>query len=241
MKWEDKGILIATSKFGETDLLATFITENHGLAKGLIKGGTSKKQKPYLQIGNEFSIIWKSRLEEQLGFFSFDPIKIYGATLFETQTKLEILSCCCNLLYDTLSELQTNKILYEKTIELIHNIEKINNDTILLYNYMIWEKELLAQIGFALSLDKCNATGICENLCYISPKTGHAICETAGKPYHNKLLKMPNIWQEKIICLDNITKEKIFEALKVLEYFFDKHIYSEKNKTMPYIRRNLVK
>ena len=52
---------------------------------------------------------------------------------------------------------------------------------------------------FALSLDKCNATGICENLCYISPKTGHAICETAGKPYHNKLLKMPNIWQEKII------------------------------------------
>ena len=105
---------------------------------------------------------------------------------------------------------------------------------------MLWERELLSQIGFALSLDKCNATGTTENLIYISPKTGHAICETAGKPYSSKLLQMPEIWKKKP-TLDEISIEKIIPALDTLKYFFDKHIYQEKNKTMPYIRRNLLK
>ncbi len=240
MKWDDKGILIAISKFGDTDQIATFVTENHGLSKGLIKGGISKKQKPYLQIGNEFQITWKSRLEEQLGFFTFDPTKIYGASLFEKEIKLKILSCCCNLLYDCMAENHPNKNLFNTTLFIIHNIETENNETILLYKYMLWERELLSQIGFALSLDKCNATGSTENLIYISPKTGHAICESAGKPYSSKLLSMPKIWQNKV-NIDELTQDQIKPALDVLEYFFNKHIYQEKGKTIPYIRRNLLK
>ena len=105
---------------------------------------------------------------------------------------------------------------------------------------MLWEKNLLSEIGFALSLDKCNATGTTENLAYISPKTGHAICKEAGEPYRSKLIPMPEIWIKKP-SIDELSIEKITEALKVLSYFFDKHIYQEKNKTMPYLRRNLLK
>ena len=240
MQWTDNGILIGITKFGETDQLATFVTENHGLAKGLIKGGISKKQKPFLQIGNEFEIIWKSRLEEQLGFFSFNPIKIYGSNIFATEMKLSILSCCCNILYDCMSENYPNKKIYDITTFMIHDIQTEENETILLYNYMLWERELLSQIGFALSLDKCSATGTTSNLCYISPKTGHTVCENIGKPYHSKLFLMPEIWQKKL-SKEEITIERITPALKILEYFFNKHIYQEKNKTIPYIRRNLVK
>ena len=239
MKWDDKGILIAISKFGDTDQIATFITENHGMTRGLVKGGISKKQKPYLQIGNIFQITWKSRLEEQLGFFTFDPIKIYGTSLFETELKLKILSCCCNLLYDCMAENHPNKKLFDTTLFIIHNIESETDETILLYNYMLWERELLSQIGFALTLDKCNATGNTEELIYISPKTGHAICKSAGEPYKSKLLPMPKIWQNTT-TLNNLTLEEIKPALDVLKYFFNKHIYQEKNKTMPYIRRNLT-
>ena len=241
MFWEDKGILIAISKFGETDQLATFITENHGMARGLIKGGISKKQKPYLQIGNEFQINWKSRLEEQLGFFSFEPIKIYGARLFETEMKLNLLSCCCSLLYDCLVENQPNKRIYDITLFMLHNIETESSDTVILYNYMLWERELLTLIGFALNLEKCNATGSVEDLIYISPKTGHAICKSAGEPYRSKLLPMPEIWQSKPNNKDELSIEKIIPALKILAYFFDKRIYQEKNKSMPYLRRNLTK
>ncbi len=240
MQWADKGILIAISKFGETDQLATFLSENHGMVKGLIKGGISKKQKTYLQIGNEFQINWKSRLEEQLGFFSFEPLKVYGAKLFETELKLTLLSCCCSMLYDCLVENQLNKKIYDITLFMLHNIESESNDMIILYNYMLWEKELLSQIGFALNLDKCNATGQTTDLSYISPKTGHAICKSAGEPYRSKLLPMPEIWQSKP-SVEGLSFEKIAPALNILAYFFDKRVFQEKNKSMPYLRRNLVK
>ena len=242
MKWNDTGILVGITKFGETDQLATFVTFEHGLSKGLIKGGISKKQKPYLQIGNEFNIVWKSRLEEQLGFFSFEATKVYGTDFFEYPIKLQLLSCCCNLLFDSMSENHPNKNIYETTLNLIHSIDESQNDTLLLYNYMIWEKNLLKELGFALTLNKCNATGTTENLCYISPKSGHAICESAGKPYEKKLLKMPDLWKiGKEFSYDTINKENISEKIKVLEYFFNKHIYSEKHKDIPYIRRNLTR
>ncbi len=240
MKWEDKGILIAISKFGETDQIATFITKNHGLAKGLIKGGISKKQKPYLIIGNEFEIIWKSRLEDGLGFFSFNPIKIYGLSMFGNKTKLEILSSSSNILYDCLSEHHPYPQIFKNTYNLIHNIETTEDENTMLINYMLWEKDLLKEIGFELTLNKCNATGTTKELCYISPKTGAAICETAGRPYHTKLLLMPKMWKNDF-DINSIKKENITEALKILEYFFEKHIYSEKNKSIPYTRRILSK
>ena len=242
MKWNDKGILIGITKFGETDQIATFVTSSHGLSRGLIKGGISKKIKPYLQIGNEFEIIWKSRLEEQLGFFTFDPIKIYGASLFETQLKLTLLSCCCNLLYESMAENHPNHTIYLSTLNLIHDIESEHNELGLLYEYMMWEFEMLSELGFALTLDHCNATGSATDLCYISPKTGHAICKTAGFPYRAKLLKFPTLWHNKnFLKFSELTLENIHEALHVLEYFFDQHIYIEKHKSIPYLRRNLGK
>lgn len=240
MKWEDKGILIAIKKFGETDLLATFITIEHGLSNGLIKGGISKKQKPYLQIGNFFKIIWKSRLEEQLGFFSFESEKLLGTSLFNNSLKLSILSSACTLLYDSMPENQSNTTLYHQTKTLIDNLETIQSNTDILLQYIVWEKNLLAHLGFALTLDKCNATGTTENLCYISPKTGHAICASAGEPYKAKLLPMPKIWNKNThLSIDDICFADLKEALQILSFFFEQHIYNEKNKNFPFIRKNL--
>jgi DNA repair protein RecO (recombination protein O) len=114
--------------------------------------------------------------------------------------------------------------VYEITRWLLSNLT--------LYNYMLWERELLAALGFSLSLEACNATGTTEDLCYISPKTGHAVCRAAGEPYKDRLLKMPEIWRRGT--------GDIAEALRVLEYFFIKYIYSEKSKPYPFVRRRLA-
>ena len=242
MRWDDAGILVGITKFGETDQIATFVTQSHGLSRGLIKGGISKKIKPYLQIGNEFFITWKSRLEEHLGFFTFEPTKIYGANLFSNQIKLTLLSCCCNLLYESMAENHPNNTIYTITKNLITDIETLDNETGLLYEYIMWEKSILSELGFALTLDHCNATGTTTDLCYISPKTGHAICRTAGFPYRAKLLKFPELWHnEQYLNFADLTPENLREALHVLEYFFDQHIYAEKHKSIPYLRRNLGK
>lgn len=240
MKWDDIGILISVKKFGETDILATFITFEHGLSNGLIKGGISKKQKPYLQIGNSFNIIWKSRLEEQLGFFSFEATEVLGTILFDNPLKLQILSSLCSLLYDSLAENQNYPELYLQTKTLIDNLQTTSKDTDLLLQYITWEKNLLSFLGFALNLDKCNATGTTENLCYISPKTGHAICKTAGEPYKDRLLPLPKIWDPSFdISLKDISFTDLAEALKILSFFFEQRIYFEKNKPFPFIRKGL--
>jgi DNA repair protein RecO (recombination protein O) len=221
--WTDRGILIAIRKFGETDQIASFVTASHGLAHGLVKGGISRRQKPYLQAGNAFDMTWKSRLEEQLGFFSLEPVKVFGAEMFSSPDSLAMLSSACALLYDSMSENTPAPRIYEITDWLLGNLT--------LYNYMLWERELLAALGFSLSLECCNATGATDDLCYISPKTGHAVCRSAGEPYRDRLLKMPEIWSSGT--------GDIGEALRVLEYFFIKHIYSEKSRPYPYIRRSL--
>lgn len=240
MKWEDKGILISVKKFGEVDLLATFITVEHGLSNGLIKGGISKKQKPYLQIGNSFNIIWKSRLEEQLGFFAFEPTEILGTILFDNPLKLQILASLCTLLYDSLAENQKYHELYLQTKTLIDSLQTTSRNTELLLQYIVWEKNLLGFLGFALNLDKCNATGATDNLCYISPKTGHAICKSAGEPYKDKLLPLPKIWKSDFdISLQDIGFTDLKEALEILSFFLEQRIYFEKNKPFPFIRKGL--
>ena len=240
MKWEDKGILISIIKFQETDVIGTFITENHGLVKGLIKGGTSKKQKPYLQIGNEFNITWKSRLEEHLGFFILEAIKIYGTILFNNELKLKLLSCICNILYDSMAENHIATEIYKNTKLFINNLELNFNNLQLLYSYINWEKETLRNLGFAFNLTKCNATGSTSDLIYISPNSGHAISKFAGEKYKAKLLPFPIIWKNnKYTEFKNITQKNINEALTVLEFFYSKRIYFEKKKDIPFIRKTI--
>ena len=225
MEWRDRGILLAVRPFGETDSLASFLTQGHGLAMGLIKGGVSRKQKPFLQAGNSFDLTWKARLAEQLGFFACEPTKQLGASLYSEPARLAALSSSLAVLHDCLAAADANARIFEITTKFI---ESLPGDQDCLALYADWERELLSELGFALCLDKCNATGTREDLCYISPKTGHAVCRTAGELYKDVLLPMPKAWGSA-------------ESLNVLEYFYRKRIYNESGRAYPFIRASLAK
>ena len=242
MNWQDEGILIGATPFKEHDLIGAFITKNHGLSKGLIKGGLAKKQKPLFQIGNRFNIIWKSRLEEQLGFFTSDPIKLYGNSLYNMELKLKLLASSTGILYDCLTENTTIKNIYIETEELLQIIETQTDELKLLYSYMWWEFNLIKELGFAFNLTKCNATGLTTNLVYISPTTGSAISQTAGEKYKSKMLPFPKLWKNlKFLKFTDLTFNNINECLKVLEFFINKRFYTEKNKSIPFLRKNIYK
>ncbi|MDR1009129.1 MAG: DNA repair protein RecO [Rickettsiales bacterium] len=231
MRWSDTGILLATRPFAETDAFAVFLTSAHGLTKGLIKGGQSRRQKPHLQPGNIFAITWKARLEEQLGFFTVEPQETLTAALFSDTAKLQILSAACAVLADALPELQANWRVFENTRLLLENLT--------LANYVEWERELLAELGFKMELNICNATGSTENLVYISPKTGHAISAAAGEPYKERLLNMPAIWSKT--PPQTPSAQDLDDALAVLEFFLETRIYAHIKRPLPYARRVLKK
>ncbi len=242
MEWQDTGILIGTIPFKEHDLIATFITKEHGLAKGLVKGGLSKKQKPLFQIGNKFNITWKSRLEEQLGFFITDTIKLYGNSLYNMELKLKLLASATGILYDCLTENTNAKNIYNETEFLLLLIETEKDEKKLLYTYMWWEFQLIKELGFAFDLEKCNATGSTINLIYISPTTGCAVSKTTGEKYKNKMLPFPTLWKNlKFLQFTDLTFDNINESLKVLEFFLTKRFYTEKNIPLPFLRKTIYK
>ena len=52
MNWIDTGFLLSKNRYNENSLIAEIFTKQHGKIVGIIFGGTSKKIKSYLEIGN---------------------------------------------------------------------------------------------------------------------------------------------------------------------------------------------
>jgi DNA repair protein RecO (recombination protein O) len=78
--------------------------------------------------------------------------------------------------------------LYEVTLFVLAYIDDVSVWPALLAR---WELALLDELGFGLDLTQCAATGINDDLVYVSPKTGRAVSASAGEPYRDKLLALP--------------------------------------------------
>ena len=72
MIWDDLGFLLSKSRYNENSLIAEIFTEKYGKVLGLIFGGTSKKIKNYLQIGNQLSVNYNTKSENKIGFFKIE-------------------------------------------------------------------------------------------------------------------------------------------------------------------------
>ena len=72
MMWDDLGFLLSKNRYNENSLIAEIYTKNHGRFSGIIYGGTSKKIKNYLQIGNKIYINYNTKSENKLGYFKIE-------------------------------------------------------------------------------------------------------------------------------------------------------------------------
>ena len=62
MIWDDIGFLLNKNRYNENSLISEIYTKNFGKVSGIIFGGTSKKIKNYLQIGNKLYVNYNSCL-----------------------------------------------------------------------------------------------------------------------------------------------------------------------------------
>ena len=72
MNWIDEGFLISKNRYSENSLIAEIYTKDHGKISGIIFGGTSKKIKSYLQIGNKIHVNFNSKSENKIGYFKIE-------------------------------------------------------------------------------------------------------------------------------------------------------------------------
>lgn len=203
MQIESDGILINLRPFNERDCIAHIFTRDNGVLVGMLRGAVvAKKNKPL--IGQFGHVSWNARLDSQLGVFHFESEKNLSASLILKSDLLKIMNAVFALIYTLIPERESYENLYKHTLDLLSNLPDTDNPYDL---YLKWEIELLSDLGYALDLTKCSGCGRTDGLCYLSPKTGRAVCDICGAPYTDKLYKLPVSLNVTRRFIENVCKE----------------------------------
>ena len=76
------GFLISKNRYSENSIIAEVFTKSHGKISGIIFGGTSKKIKNYLQIGNKIYVNYNTKSPTRIGYFKIEILKALTSTIF---------------------------------------------------------------------------------------------------------------------------------------------------------------
>lgn len=233
---EEKGIIISVKKFQETSFIIKCLLEKSGLIAGLYKVRKSKFiQEPI--VGSIVQAKWQARLEEHLGFFSYELIKNTVALISGKKLPVLILDSAVNLINILIAEKEPSSNLYCSLKDILIVLENDYPELDKLVSYIKFEIfELLGNSGFGLDLTQCVVTNSKENLAYISPKSAAAVSLEVGKPYDAKLFKLPRFLLNNS---DNCSLDELKEAYKISLYFLDKHLLKPLVKPLPLARRLL--
>ena len=159
MKWDDTGFLVSKNKYNENSLISEIYTRNHGKVTGLVFGGTSKKIKNYLQIGNQLHVNYNSKSENRLGYFKLEIQNAFSPIYFEHREKINCICSVMNLVRLLTAEYQSNINIFS----LIEKFYYIISKDEWLKNYIFWELELLKVLGFDLELNSLVTKELIDN------------------------------------------------------------------------------
>ncbi len=150
MIWDDTGFLLSKNKYNENSLISEVFTKEHGKVTGIIFGGTSKKIKNYLQIGNKFHINYNSKSENKIGYFKIEIDQALSPLYFDEQKKLSCIISAMYLIKILNAESQKNLDVYN----LIEKFYILLKESSWIKDYIFWELELFKILGYDLELDK---------------------------------------------------------------------------------------
>ena len=229
MEWRSVGILLAARKHGETSLIIDTFCPGHGRCLGIVRGGTSRKFAPILQVGAQLDLTWKARLQDHLGSFKVELVRARTVHAMSDRILAAGLMSVSTILSRVLPERQAYDNFYRTTEDLL---DLLNQPNIWPMAYLRWELELLTVLGYGLDLSKCAVSGSTEKLRYVSPRTGRAISEQAAGEWVSKLLHLPSI-----ILQGSGTSDSIIDGLKLTGYFLTKKVFNELSERSPISER----
>ena len=222
MIWDDKGYLLSKNKYSENSIISEVFTKNHGKVSGIIFGGTSKKIKNYLQIGNKIHVNFNSKNDNKLGYFKAEIQKALSPLYFDNQKKLSCITSAMNLIKILTAENQKNKNIYELIKDFYLLLDKDN----WIKRYIFWELELFRVLGYDLELKNLvDKEVVGDKLQYISKSN------TNKKIIPNFLIEK----NEEPVDLTNLKK-----GLSLIGDYLEKTILRPNNLSQPISRLNFI-
>ncbi len=233
MQWSGEGLIIGVRRHGETSVIAEIMAAGRGRQLGLVRGGRSHKLAPMLQRGNSVIATWRARLEDHLGTFALEPLQSRAAALILDRRRLYLADVLCEHLH-LLPERDPHDRLLGMTLDLLDADEAPEVIGRWLAEF---ELVLLDELGFGLDLSSCAATGVTEELDFVSPKSGRAVSRAAAQPYLDRLLRLPPF------LLDGTAPRAgdVSDALRLTGHFLDLHVWMARNIDPPAMREGLVR
>ena len=222
MNWDDNGFLLTKNRYNENSLISEVFTKNHGKVPGIIFGGTSKKIKNYLQIGNNIHVNFNSKSENNIGYFKIEINKALSPHYFDNQQKLSCISSAMHLIKILTAEFQKNDTIYH----LIENFYTLLENKNWIKDYIFWELELFKILGYDLEFENIVDKEIIDDkLQYIS------------RSLKDKKI-VPNFLIEKNQNSEDI--KTLLSGLKLVGDYLDKTILKPNNLTQPISRLQFI-
>jgi|TARA_B110001452_G_scaffold116163_1_gene96326 DNA repair protein RecO (recombination protein O) len=222
MNWDDSAYLISKNRYSENSIIAEVFTESHGKISGIIFGGTSKKIKNYLQIGNKIYVNYNTKSLTKIGYFKIEILKALTPLYFDQNQKLSCISSAMHLIKILTAESQSN----EKIFILIDRFFQILTFDNWIHEYIFWELELLKLLGYDLELKNMVEKEVIDNKINYFVKTS-----TEKKIIPNFLIDR----NFKDVDLKNLLK-----GLKLVTDYLEKSILKPNNLNLPSSRTHFV-
>ena len=222
MNWDDAGYLISKNRYSENSIIAEVFTENYGKISGIIFGGTSKKIKNYLQIGNKIYINYNVKSPTRLGYFKIEILKALTPLYFDHSQKLSCIMSAMHLVKLLTAESQANN----KIFELINYFFHILNSNNWIKEYIFWELELLKLLGYDLELKNMAEKEV------INDKVNYFVKSSTEKKI------IPNFLIDK--NYENVDLKNLLKGLKLVSDYLEKSILKPNNLNLSSSRTHFV-
>ena len=222
MNWDDKGFLLSKTKYNENSQIVEIYTKDHGKIPGIIFGGTSKRIKNYLQIGNKLHVNFNSKSDTKIGYFKIEIEEALVPFYFDDNQKLSCISSAISLIKLLTSEYQKNEFIYS----LIDNFFLLLKNDNWIKNYIFWELKLLKVLGYELKFENLVDKKMVENqLIYFS------------KSVTDKKI-VPKFLIDKTSDTESISS--LLDGLKIIGDYLDKTILKPNNLNHPLNRSRFI-
>ena len=222
MIWDDIGFLLSKNRYNENSLISDIYTKNFGKVSGIIFGGTSKKIKNYLQIGNKLYVSYNSKNEKSMGYFKIEIQDALSPLYFDNNQKLSCISSAMNLVRLLTAESQKNI----KIFTLLEEFYLLLNSENWIKNYIFWELELFKYLGYDLDFENLvDEKNIGNKKQYISKSS------TEKKIIPNFLIEKNS---------SNVDMNSLLTGLKLLSDYLEKSILKPNNLNQPLSRMQFI-